>query len=71
MGGQVTPSLPGCLNWYIKLRGLEAIYGANDGLISDLETGAIYLMLYQDNALVTPAQYPIFVQYSSRLRFYD
>lgn len=66
--GSVTENLPREIHWFIKLKGLEAVYGASTGASSDINTGALLLICMSNQAT---ANVPIFMAGTSRLRFYD
>lgn len=54
------------LNWFIKLRGLEAVFNAtNGGTIADITSGSIFLVTFCSSA--TDWSF----EFTSRLRYYD
>lgn len=62
----IADRVPGWKHWYIKLRGLESVYKADTGGLSDIQSGALYLIHYVSSTT------PMFnLLASSRLRFYD
>lgn len=69
VNGQLTVARkPRRIHWYIKLRGMEAVYKANGGNMGDITTGAIHLVTICSDA-GADANWSLVV--SSRLRFMD
>jgi len=53
---------------FIRLKGLETVYGANNGNISDITTGLLLLVLVSSPEFSST---PFTFEYSARLKFFD
>jgi len=56
------------VDMFVKLKGLETVYnGTNGGTISDITSGALFLVAVCDNQVANECE----LDYTSRLRYYD
>lgn len=61
----MNPSIPRCLKWYVKLKGLETLFKQSTGAIADIATGSLLLCWVSSTGPTLSAFANV------RLRFYD